>query len=258
MIPKKIHYCWFGRGQKPELAERCIASWKKYCPDYEIIEWNEDNFDIDSNQYVKEAYEAKKYAFVTDYVRLYAMYYNGGIYMDTDVEVLKSLNEYLENDALSGFETESQIPTGLMACREGFPLFKELLEYYDTARFVNADGTLNTTTNVVTITKMMLERGFKPNGQYQVVDGFALYPQNVFCPDHNRLSDKKYMKDAAAIHFFSGSWKSEKERKRESSWLWRYLVVPVAKISRKIEKVGGKPYKRLKKVIWDPLLKEKI
>ena len=123
MIPKKIHYCWFGRGEKPELAKKCIKSWKIYCPNYEIIEWNEENFDINSNQYLKEAYENKKYAFVTDYVRLFVLYTQGGIYMDTDVEVIKPLDEYLHHEAVSGFENTTQIPTGLMACREGFPLF---------------------------------------------------------------------------------------------------------------------------------------
>ena len=257
MIPKKIHYCWFGRGPKPELAERCIASWKKYCPNYEIIEWDEDNFNIHCNLYVEQAYEHHKYAFVTDYVRLYVLYNYGGIYMDTDVEVLKPLDEYLFHEALSGFENDSQIPTGLMACREEFPLFKELLAYYDTTSFVNSDGTLNTTTNVVIITNMMLQRGFIPNGQYQVVDGFALYPKNVFCPDHKKLSNQNYMRKTATIHFFAGSWKSERERKREGTWWWRYLIVPVSKLSHGLEKIGGKPFQWLKKVLWESCLKDK-
>ena len=114
-IPKVIHYCWFGRGKLPKLAKKCIKSWKKYLPDYKIIEWNEDNFDINSNQYVREAYEAKKYAFVSDYVRLYALYNYGGIYMDTDVEVIKSLDEFLIHEAFSGFESPKDIHD--RACR---------------------------------------------------------------------------------------------------------------------------------------------
>lgn len=257
MIPKKIHYCWFGRGEKPELAERCIASWKKYCPDYEIIEWNEDNFDINSNLYVKEAYENKKYAFVTDYVRLLVTYTHGGIYMDTDVEVIKSLDDYLHHEGVSGFENDSQIPTGLMACREGFPLFGELLHFYDNVSFVNKDGSLNLTTNVETITNMMIKHGFIPNGQYQEVEGFALYPRNVFCPEHSKLTDKNYMKDTATIHFFSGSWKSEKTRKRESTWWWRHIIIPLSRMSGMLEKIGGKPYKWLKRNVWKCIIQEK-
>ena len=111
MIPKKIHYCWFGRNPLPPLALKCIASWKEYCPDYEIKEWNEDNFDLSINAYVREAYEARKWAFITDYVRLYALVNEGGIYMDTDVEVLKPLDDLLCYDAVSGFESETQIQT---------------------------------------------------------------------------------------------------------------------------------------------------
>ena len=109
-IPKVIHYCWFGRGKMPKLAEKCIESWKKYCPDYEIVCLTEDNFDINCCSYVKEAYEAKKYAFVTDYVRLFVMYEYGGIYMDTDVELVKNLDDFLKNQAFSGFESSNSIP----------------------------------------------------------------------------------------------------------------------------------------------------
>ena len=115
MIPKKIHYCWFGRGEMPDLVRKCIASWKKYLPEYEIKEWNEDNFDLNSYPYVREAYHNKRFAFVTDVVRLHALYYEGGIYMDTDVEVLKPLDSLLNYKIVSGFESETQIPTGLMA-----------------------------------------------------------------------------------------------------------------------------------------------
>ena len=103
MIPKKIHYCWFGHGEMPKLAKKCIKSWNKYCPDYEIKEWNEDNFDIDKYPYVREAYDNRKFAFVTDVVRLYAIYTEGGIYMDTDVEVLKPLDPFLKHIAFSGY-----------------------------------------------------------------------------------------------------------------------------------------------------------
>lgn len=124
MIPKKIHYCWFGKGKMPDLSKKCIESWKKYCPDYEIIEWNEDNFDINCCDYVKEAYASKRFAFVTDYVRLYAMYTQGCIYMDTDVEVMKNLDKFLVHQAFSGFESDIQIPTGIMDQKKDFRYLK--------------------------------------------------------------------------------------------------------------------------------------
>ena len=123
MIPKKIHYCWFGGNPLPPLAKKCIASWKKYCPDYEIKEWNETNFDVNALAYTREAFEARKWAFITDVVRLQALVTEGGIYMDTDVEVLKPLDSLLQYEAVSGFESETQIPTGLMACRDSQPYF---------------------------------------------------------------------------------------------------------------------------------------
>ena len=121
MIPKTIHYVWFGRNPKPDLAVKCINSWKKYCPDYEIIEWNEDNFNLDEAPlYVRQAYEAKKWAFVSDYVRLWAMTEFGGIYMDTDVEVLKPLDRFLQNEAFSGFEDDEISPPVSWLVRRAF------------------------------------------------------------------------------------------------------------------------------------------
>ena len=156
MIPKIIHYCWFGRGKMPELAERCIASWKKHLPEYQYILWNEDNFDITSVPYVKEAYEARKFAFVTVYVRLYALYHFGGVYMDTDVEVLKPLDRFLDLPAFSGFESDKEIPTGIMASEKHGEWAQEMLTYYgDDRHFVLPDGTLDMTTNVAIIGGMM-------------------------------------------------------------------------------------------------------
>ena len=136
MIPKKIHYCWFGRGEMPELARKCIDSWKKYLPEYEVKEWNEDNFDLNSYPYVREAYENRRFAFVTDVVRLHALFYEGGVYMDTGVEVLKPLDSLLGYNIVSGFESDTQIPTGLMASQAGMPFMLELLQDYNDAHFI--------------------------------------------------------------------------------------------------------------------------
>lgn len=214
MIPKVIHYCWFGKGEKPKLAKKCIASWKKYCPDYEIIEWNEKNFDINCCPYVKEAYESRRFAFVTDYVRLYIMFTQGGIYMDTDVEVTRNLDEFLVHKAFSGFESETQIPTGIMAGEKGFPLFENLLSYYDGRHFLDKNGNQDTTTNVITITAMLSERGFIPNGKYQVVDGFALYPRDYFCPLDDSTGVMYDSKNTATIHWFNKSWVPQRLRVR--------------------------------------------
>lgn len=212
MIPKIIHYCWFGGKELPPLAKKCIASWKKYCPDYQIIRWDESNFDLNCCQYVKEAYENRKFAFVTDYVRLYAMYTQGGVYMDTDVEVTKNLDEFLAHHGFSGFESETQIPTGIMAGEKGFPLFAHLLSYYDGKHFLKEDGTLDTTTNVTTITDMLTAKGFHPNGQFQIIEGFALYPQDYFCPYDNNTGILSKTQNTATIHWFNKSWLSPTQR----------------------------------------------
>ena len=208
MIPKVIHYCWFGRNPLPILAQKCIESWKKYCPDYEIKEWNEDNFPMDYNDYVKEAYEAKKWAFITDVVRLFALVTEGGIYMDTDVEVIKPLDGLLQYEAVSGFENYSQIPTGLMASEARQPLFEELLHDYDGAHFRNEDGTLDTTTNVKRITATCLKYGFEPNNKKQTVKGFTLLPSDFLCPKDYKTKKIHLTENSLVIHHFDGSWQS--------------------------------------------------
>lgn len=211
-IPKIIHYCWFGGNPLPELAKKCIASWKKYCPDYEIIEWNESNFDIHYNAYVEEAYEAKKWAFITDVVRLHALITYGGIYMDTDVEVLKPLDSLLEYDAVSGFESEDRIPTGLMACRKDQSLFRELLREYDTIHFLRPDGSYDLTTNVERITNTCLKYGFVPNNSKQTVNGFTLLPSDYLCPKDFSTGKLEITENTLTIHHFDGSWMPEENK----------------------------------------------
>lgn len=213
MIPKKIHYCWFGRNPLPKLAQKCISSWHKYLPDYEIKEWNEDNFDIDSNVYVKEAYEAKKYAFVTDYVRLFALFHEGGIYMDTDVEVIKSLNGFLNHIAFSGFEDDKNVPTGIMACEKGALWAKENLEYYKDKHFVKINGELDLTTNVQTITQYMTAKGLIQNNTYQDFSGLiTIYPKEYFCPKSYRTGNIELTNNTYTIHHFAASWISNRDK----------------------------------------------
>ena len=213
MIPKKIHYCWFGGNPLPELARKCIASWRKYLPEYEIKEWNETTFDIHSNAYVEEAYENRKYAFVTDYVRLYALYHEGGVYMDTDVEVLKPLDDLLGYEAVSGFETETQIPTGLMASREGHPFIQELLADYDDIHFKQIDEALDMTTNVTRITEHCLKYGLKRNNTLQTVNGFTLLPKDYLCPKSFDTGKIRLTENTYTIHHFAGSWQSPVRKK---------------------------------------------
>ncbi len=209
MIPKKIHYCWFGGNPLPEDAKKYIESWKKYCPDYEIKEWNESNFDLDKYPYVREAYDNRKFAFVSDVARLYALYTEGGIYMDTDVEVLKPLDEFLKYDGVSGFESSTQIPTGLMACRDLHPLVKEWLDEYAGIHFIKKDGSLDLTTNVTRITNSCLKYGFIQNGSLQTIKDFTFFPSDYFCPKSHETGIISCTENTVTIHHFAGSWVPE-------------------------------------------------
>ena len=210
MIPKIIHYCWFGRGTMPELAVKCIESWRKYLPEYELHLWNEDNFDINYNKFVKEAYHNKKYAFVTDVVRLYALYNYGGIYMDTDVEVLKPLDEFLKYPAFSGFEVEEAIPTGIMGAEKGSTWAKRELEYYDNISFIRSNGAFNTKPNVQIITEHAMAHGLIPNGKFQIVnDEIAIFPKDYFCPKSYVDGRINLTENSYTIHHFAGSWNNE-------------------------------------------------
>ena len=208
MIPKKIHYCWFGGKPLPKLAKKCIASWKKFLPDYEIIEWNESNFDINYCAYVKEAYQAKKYAFVTDVVRLYALVNYGGIYMDTDVEVIKPIDEFLKYKAFSGFESQNSIPTGIMACEKGHELFSEFLKEYDNIHFLQENNKYDLNTNCVRITSICEKYGLILNNKQQIIKDFVLFPNDYFCPKDWLTKKTKITENTYTIHHFSGSWNS--------------------------------------------------
>lgn len=212
-IPKVIHYVWVGGKTLPKFQQKCIASWKKYLPDYEIREWNETNFDISSNRYCREAYEAKKWAFVSDYIRVKVLYDYGGVYMDTDVEVLQPFaEEFMKCEAFSGYETPSSIPTGIMASIPGQKMFKQILEFYDDARFVNEDGSYNAITNVYTITQIAKQNGFVPDNTKKDILGFMMYPQTYFCPLSHDTSETFFSEDTYTIHHFSGTWCDRKTR----------------------------------------------
>lgn len=208
-IPPIIHYCWFGGNPLPDMARKCIASWRKYCPGYQIIEWNETNFDINYNDYMREAYEAKKWAFVSDVARLYALSAMGGIYMDTDVELLKPLDSLRQYEAVSGFECQTRISTGLMACREGQEMFLEFLSAYNDIHFRLKDGSFDLTPNVTRITDACLKYGLSLDNKKQTVRGFTLLPSEYLCPKNFETLETKITEHTLCIHHFDGSWLSD-------------------------------------------------
>ena len=233
MIPKVIHYCWFGRGEKSNLIKKCIKSWHKYCPDYEIIEWNEDNFDINCNTFVRQAYECKKWAFVSDYVRLYALYNYGGVYMDTDVEVIKPIDKFLEHEAFSGFENPKSVPTGIIAAEKGQEVIKKWFDWYDGRVFIS-NGKMWHEPNTKFMTETLLEWGLKLNNEFQIVNGFAMYPQTYFCPLYTNKYTTCKSKHTHTIHHFNSSWRTEDEMKKMrkaaiyNTWWYRsYEVIKV-------------------------------
>lgn len=207
MIPKKIHYIWFGGNSLTPLAEKCMASWREFCPDYEIIRWDESNFDSGGNRYFQEAIAAKKWAFASDYVRLCALIQEGGIYMDTDVELIRPLDDgLLDNSAVFGFESVDRISTAFMASEPGNELLVEMKGLYGDARFRKSDGSYDQTTNVSRLTEMMARNGFSLNGEMQSLQGMLLCPASWFSPKDWYTGELRVDESTYAVHHFDGSW----------------------------------------------------
>lgn len=204
--PKIIHYCWFGGGPKPEIVMKMINSWRSNCPDYVIKEWNESNVDVFKNKYTKEAYENQKWAFVTDYVRLLVLVNEGGIYLDTDVQMLKNLDYFLNSDAVFGFEEKHFVMTGFLMTPPKHPLFLEWLKMYEHLPFIKDDGTLNLTTNVKHLTCLLVNKGLKLNGRRQTLDGIQIYPTEYFSPKNYYTERIKITQNTFLIHHFQRSW----------------------------------------------------
>lgn len=208
---KIIHYCWFGGSPKSKVIEKCIASWKRYFPDWEIIEWNENNFDVHQNLYVLQAYEAKKWAFVSDYCRFWALEKYGGIYFDTDVEVIRSFDLLLENNSFSGFETDKFVAPGLVLYSKEprNEIIKATREYYDSAKFLDEKGERIRLNVCGIFTNILKEYGFIENGQKQMCGGMTIYPKDYFCPFDDATGLLHTTENTYSIHWYDKSWMSK-------------------------------------------------
>ena len=259
MIPHVIHYCWFGRNPLPDSARKCIASWKKFLPNYEIKEWNEDNFDIHLIPYTRDAYAEKKYAFVSDYARFWILYHYGGIYFDTDVEVIRPMDEIIARGPFMGREAgayisqitdagkgEARGDTGLgvapglglgvnpglgLGVNPGLGLYREILDEYAKISFKLENGTLNQKTVVSYTTEILLKHGLSSNNDMpQEVAGVWIYPADVFCPmDHTRANKVTITDRTVSIHLYDCSWLDHKTLSYKlhllKNWLARKLGV---------------------------------
>lgn len=216
MIPKIIHYCWFGPKPLPPLQKRCIESWQRYLPDYELRLWNEDNFDISTVIYVNDAYKQGKFAFVSDYVRFYALDLFGGIYLDTDVELVRSLDSLLGHEAFTGFELNDRVAPGLiLGAAKGNKILREILDVYNCLEFcIMKDGKLNTVVEIMT--NILKQKGLILDGSLQSVQDMIIYPTEYFSPLSLETNKINVTKNTYSIHHYAGSWLSPQSRvKRE-------------------------------------------
>lgn len=220
MIPKIIHYCWFGRNPLPTDAQKYIASWKKYLPEYEIKEWNEDNFDINTITYTQDAYAAKKYAFVSDYARFKVLYEEGGIYFDTDVEVIRPMDDIIEKGAFMGWETANnqgiqKVAPGLcLGAPKGHPFYKEILSAYNSLSFYKEDGNYNPYSMIPLVTDLLLRHGMKNDGSTQQVADTTIYAADYFCPMDALTGKVTKTKNTHTIHWYSMSWLDKKSQRK--------------------------------------------
>ena len=224
-IPKIIHYCWFGGNEKPSKIKKCIESWKKFMPEFDIIEWNESNFDINALQYTKQAYEMKKYAFVSDVARLKALSMYGGIYFDTDVEVFKNFTPLLDEQCILGFEEEEYIATSMMAVEPNNKLINKFLKIYNDIPFLDAKGNIIEGTNVSKLTDLLIERGLKRENIYQQLDdNISIYPKEYFSTYVYPYGIYQITDNSYCVHHFFVSWQSK------TVLLKRYLKMVIAKL----------------------------
>lgn len=226
MIPKIIHYCWFGRGEKPELAKKCIASWRRFCPDFEIREWNEDNCGDLAIPFMAEAYAAKKYAFVSDVMRLVVLEQYGGVYFDTDVEVLRDISPLLEDEGFIGFENDQFVNSGqVLAAIPHHPVIGAMIAEYKTLHFLNPDGSINAVGCPHLNSDVMERFGLVRNGQEQLVAGIHVYPEDYFNPMDSTTGKLTKTEHTYSVHWYSMSWLPKRTQIRAKvGRIWRRLT----------------------------------
>lgn len=234
-IPKRVLYIWFGHGEKSDLIKKCSSINKSMLSDWEFTEWTEDNYDINSCSYMREAYDQKKYAFASDYARFDLLYQFGGVYLDTDVELLKAIpEEFLEQGGFTGVESNMKIAPGLIfACEARNPIVKEIIDMYQQDHFMNPDGSINQKTVVDRVTEVFARHGFQRNGEEQILDGFHIYPSEYFCAYDFAMNEFTITDKTVSIHHYTATWVGSK-----------------TKIKRKVQKIcrtilGVKGYKSL-------------
>lgn len=221
-IPRVIHYFWFGDKEKGELEQRCIASWKKYCPDCKIIEWNEKNYDVTKNRYMLQAYQAKRWGFVSDYARLDIIYEYGGIYLDTDVELIRGIEDLFQKNGFIGFEKSADKGNDVLYVNtgQGFgaepknQIIKRMLDVYDKVKFLNDDGTYNLRTCPYYNTEALASLGLEQRDINQKLKNFSIYSTEYFCPLNWESRKCEITKNTYSIHHFNASWLSQEEKKK--------------------------------------------
>ena len=210
MIPKTIHYCWFGGKEKPKSAQKCISSWKRFFPDYKIIEWNETNFDVLSNPYTKYCYDNNKWAYLSDYVRLKVVYENGGIYFDTDVEVIKPFGKLTECDAFFGFENDNYVATGLgFGAAAAHRTVGAMLSQYDSMK-TDENGRYVLTGCPALNTAALIPMGLQLNGKKQIVGGAVILPMDYLNPYDDPTGRLNVTDNTVSIHWYTKSALSKK------------------------------------------------
>lgn len=226
MIPKIIHYCWFGPGQISDKDKACLESWKKFCPDYEIKLWNEDNYDVNKNQYMSDAYREKKWSFVSDYARLDVVYQYGGVYLDTDVELIQNIDDLMDNVMYCGFENDEYVAFGLgFGAEKGHPIIKEIMDVYETLSFYNPNGSLNLEPCPIYQSTVLKKHGIRMDNTMQNIDGVLVLPSEYFCPINDGTGEMTITDNTRSIHHFSWSWAGKSERMwgKISRWTNRHL-----------------------------------